>query len=61
METATKRIPLSPKTWEQLRDFKNGLHCDYDTAIQKLFELGLKDHPQDKYQAGKSIRPTGDK
>lgn len=54
-ENASKRIPLTPDTYEALRDFKNGLGTDYDRAIQKLFELAL-DPKRDKFEAGKSLR-----
>lgn len=54
-EIATKRIPITPKTQQELKDFKDGLGTDYDRAVQVLFYLALGDQ-QDKHIAGRQVR-----
>jgi hypothetical protein len=54
-EIASKRIALTPTTFDQLRDFSRGLGMQYDDAIQVL--LGMAAHPgEDMLIAGRRLR-----
>jgi hypothetical protein len=39
IETSSKRIPLTPTTFEKLRDFSRGLGTSYDETIDALLKL----------------------
>lgn len=52
---ATRRIPLTDETMEQLRDFAAGLGSTYDEAIQVLLAIA-KEPDEHEFVAGKRLR-----
>lgn len=42
-ETATKRIPVKPSTFEDFRDFCRGLNMEYSDCLQFIFQQLVKE------------------
>lgn len=54
-ENATKRIPVTPTAWDEVRDFCSGLSANYSEGI--LFLLDKVKHPnEDSLTAGRRLR-----
>jgi hypothetical protein len=51
---ASSRVPVTPSTHEELKEFRNGLDASFDEAI--LFLLHLAKGNDDTYLAGKQMR-----
>lgn len=56
-ETTTKRVPLTPTTYERLRTFSRGLDASYDETINLLLDLVIQPG-EDPLLAGKRKRES---
>jgi len=56
-ETATKRIAVTPTTFENVKDFTNGLSVTYDEALEFLLRSVMKPG-EDAIMTGRRLRDT---
>lgn len=54
-ETATKRIPVTPTAWDEVRDFCNGLGANYSEGLLYLLSK-VKQPQEDTFNAGRRLR-----
>ncbi len=54
-ETASKRLPVTPSTFDKIRDFSRGLDASYDEAIQYLLSLAVQPKEEEMF-AGRRLR-----
>lgn len=54
-ETATKRIAVTPTTFENVKDFTNGLSVTYDEALDFLLRSVMQPD-EDALMAGRRLR-----
>ncbi len=52
---ASSRLPLTPKSHERMKEFRNGLGGSFDEAIEVLLDSALKSG-EDEYSAGKRLK-----
>lgn len=53
-EAASSRVPVTPATHQQLKEFRNGLDASFDEAIALLLRLAAQG--EDVYTAGRRLR-----
>lgn len=56
----TSRVPVTPQTLDELKEFRNGLGGSYDDAIKMLLMLA-RGNETDLYIAGRNMRTADTK
>lgn len=59
-ETATKRIPVTPTTFDTIRDFCHGLNMNYSECLQFMLAQ-LKNGEESPIEAGLRLRKQAEK